>query len=235
MVGMEPPNDLSADSIRTEKAKVLVAVREPTPAEARTDGVRGQYAGYRKTADVAPKSNMETYVALKLWVDSWRWAGVPFYLRTGKALKARDTEIVVTFKPVPLSLFRDTPVAHMPPNRLVLQLQPDEGIDLDFMVKKPGPKMQATPVALDFKYADRFKIGGRTGYETLLYDMMMGDQTLFQRADQIEAGWSAVQPFLDAWSKGRAKVETYKAGSDGPSGAVELLERDGRQWHEIGA
>ncbi|WP_324376742.1 glucose-6-phosphate dehydrogenase [Sphingomonas sp.] len=235
MVGMEPPNDLSADSIRTEKAKVLVAVREPTPAEAKADGVRGQYAGYRKTADVSPKSEVETYVALKLWVDSWRWAGVPFYLRTGKALKARDTEIVVTFKPVPLALFRDTPVAHMPPNRLVLQLQPDEAIDLDFMVKKPGPKMQATPVTLDFKYADKFKIGGRTGYETLLYDMMMGDQTLFQRADQIEAGWAAVQPFLDVWGKGKGKVETYKKGSDGPEGAAELLERDGRQWHEIGA
>jgi glucose-6-phosphate 1-dehydrogenase len=234
MVGMEPPNDLSADSVRTEKAKVLVAVREPSPAEARADSVRGQYDGYRKTADVVAKSNVETYVALKLFVDTWRWAGVPFYLRTGKALKARDTEIVVTFKPVPLALFRDTQVADLPPNRMVLQLQPDESISLDFMVKKPGPKVQAVPVALDFHYADRFKIGGRTGYETLLYDMMMGDQTLFQRADQIEAGWSAVQPFLDAWAKGKGKVERYKRGSDGPAGAAELLERDGRQWHEIG-
>jgi glucose-6-phosphate 1-dehydrogenase len=234
MVGMEPPNDLSADAIRTEKAKVLIAVREPSAAEAKVDGVRGQYAGYRKSADVAPDSRIETYVALKLWVDTWRWAGVPFYLRTGKALKARDTEVVVTFKPVPLSLFRDTQVADLPPNRLVLQLQPDEGIDLDFMVKKPGPKVQAVPVTLDFAYADAFKIGGRTGYETLLYDMMMGDQTLFQRADQIEAGWSAVQPFLAAWAKGKGKVETYKKGSDGPDGAVELLARDGRVWHEIG-
>jgi len=233
MVGMEPPNDLSADSIRSEKAKVLSAVRTPSAKEAETDGVRGQYADYRKAADVDPKSNVETYVALKLWIDSWRWAGVPFYLRTGKALKARDTEIVVTFKPVPLALFRDTPVAQLPPNRLILQLQPNEGIDLDFMVKKPGPKMQAVPVALDFKYAEKFTIGGRTGYETLLYDMMMGDQTLFQRADQIEAGWAAVQPFLDLWSKKKGKVETYKRGSDGPTCAAELIERDGRQWHEI--
>ena len=233
LVGMEPSNDLTADAIRTEKAKVLAAVRAPSPAEARTDGVRGQYADYRKAADVAPKSNMETYVALKLWIDSWRWAGVPFYLRTGKALKARDTEIVVTFKPVPLALFRDTPVADMPPNRLILQLQPDEGIDLEFMVKKPGPKMQAVPVALDFKYADKFKIGGRTGYETLLYDMLMGDQTLFQRADQIEAGWAAVQPFLDLWAKGRGKVESYRRGSRGPECAAELIERDGRAWHAI--
>jgi len=234
MVGMEPPNDLSAEAIRTEKAKVLSAVREPSPAEAKADGVRGQYQGYRKTADVNAKSNVETYVALKLWVDTWRWAGVPFYLRTGKALKARDTEVVVTFKPVPLSLFRNTPVADLPPNRLVLQLQPNEGIDLDFMVKQPGPKMQAVPVALDFKYADRFEIGGRTGYETLLYDMLLGDQTLFQRADQIEAGWAAVQPFLDVWAKGKGKVETYKRGSVGPAGAAELLERDGREWHAIG-
>lgn len=233
MVGMEPPNDLSADAIRSEKAKLLAAVRAPSPEEARTDAVRGQYADYRKTPDVDPKSGTETYVALRLWIDSWRWAGVPFYLRTGKALKARDTEIVVTFKPVPLALFRDTPVAKLPPNRLILQLQPDEGIGLDFMVKKPGPKMQAVPVALDFKYAERFKIGGRTGYETLLYDMMMGDQTLFQRADQIEAGWAAVQPFLDLWSKGKAKVETYRRGSDGPKCAAGLIERDGREWNEI--
>ena len=233
MVGMEPPNDLSADSIRGEKAKLLAAVRTPSADDARKDGVRGQYADYRKTAEVAPKSHTETYVALKLWIDSWRWAGVPFYLRTGKALKARDTEIVVTFKPVPLALFRDTPVADMPPNRLILQLQPNEGIDLDFMVKKPGPKMQAVPVALDFRYADAFKIGGRTGYETLVYDMMMGDQTLFQRADQIESGWAAIQPFLDLWGKSKAKVETYKKGSDGPACAAELIERDGREWHQI--
>jgi glucose-6-phosphate 1-dehydrogenase len=233
MIGMEPPNDLSADSIRSEKAKVLEAVRVPTAADAETDGVRGQYIGYRDTPDVDPKSNAETYVALKLWVDSWRWAGVPFYLRTGKALKARDTEIVVTFKPVPLALFRDTPVAQLPPSRLILQLQPNEGINLDFMVKQPGPKMQAVPVALDFQYAEKFKIGGRTGYETLLYDMMMGDQTLFQRADQIEAGWAAVEPFLDLWRKSKAQVETYKRGSDGPACAAKLIERDGREWHEI--
>jgi glucose-6-phosphate 1-dehydrogenase len=233
MIGMEPPNDLSADSIRSEKAKLLSAVRIPTPEEAKEDGARGQYDDYRKTDDVDPGSNIETYVALKLWIDSWRWAGVPFYLRTGKALNARDTEIVVTFKPVPLALFRDTPVAQLPPNRLILQLQPNEGIDLDFMVKQPGPKMQAVPVALDFKYAEKFEIGGRTGYETLLYDMMMGDQTLFQRADQIEAGWAAVQPFLDLWGKSKAKVEIYERGSKGPQCATELIERDGREWHEI--
>jgi glucose-6-phosphate 1-dehydrogenase len=244
MIAMEPPNGFDAESIRGEKAKVLRAIRQPNKAEAKTDAVRGQYAGgkigdrkvaaYAKTPDVAAASKTETYVAVKLMVDTWRWAGVPFYLRTGKALAARDTEIVVTFKPVPMACFRETPVADLPPNKLVLQLQPNEGISLDFLVKRPGPKIEAAPVALDFAYADHFKIGGRTGYETLLYDMLMGDQTLFQRADQIEAGWAAIQPFLDVWVKGRGKPESYKPGTSGPDGADELLARDGRAWHPIG-
>ena len=242
MVAMEPPNGWDADSIRSEKAKTLRAVRKPSEEEAKTDAVRGQYqAGnigdrdikaYAASDDVAADSNTETYAALKLFVDTWRWAGVPFYLRTGKALAARDTEIVVTFKPVPMALFRDTPVADLPPNRLIFQLQPNEGIDLDFMVKRPGPAIEATPVSLDFAYADHFQIGGRTGYETLLYDMLIGDQTLFQRADQIEAGWAAIQPILDAWKSG--KPEPYKPGSAGPAGADELLARDGNEWHQIG-
>ncbi|WP_404710906.1 glucose-6-phosphate dehydrogenase [Sphingomonas sp. MMS24-J13] len=242
MIAMEPPNDFGADAIRSEKAKTLRAIRKPTEDEAKTDAVRGQYqAGkvddrkikaYAKTDDVAADSRTETFAALKLYVDTWRWAGVPFYLRTGKALAARDTEIVITFKPVPMALFRDTPVDDLPPNRLVFQLQPNEGVDLGFMVKKPGPAIQATTVSLDFAYADHFKIGGRTGYETLLYDMLMGDQTLFQRADQIEAGWAAIQPILDAWAKGGP--EPYKPGSAGPAGADELLARDGREWHQLG-
>ncbi|WP_420141650.1 glucose-6-phosphate dehydrogenase [Sphingomonas sp.] len=234
MVCMEPPIDLSADAVRTEKAKVLEAIRALTPAEAKTDAVRGQYAGYRKSADVASDSRIETYAALRLHVDTWRWSGVPFYLRTGKALKARDTEIVVTFKPVPITLFRDTAMADLPPSQLILQLQPDEGIAMRFMVKQPGPKVKAVPIDLDFHYADHFRIGGRTGYETLLYDLLTGDQTLFQRADQIEAGWAAVQPVLDAWSKGKGKPEPYKRGSSGPDGADELIARDGRAWNAIG-
>jgi glucose-6-phosphate 1-dehydrogenase len=242
MIAMEPPNGFDAESIRSEKAKLLRAIRKPTRAEARTAAVRGQYsagtigdraiAAYTATTDVAPGSRTETYVALKLQIDTWRWAGVPFYLRTGKALAARDTEIVVTFKPVPFALFRETPIADLPPNKLVFQLQPDEGIDLSFLVKRPGPAIEATPIALDFAYADAFKIGGRTGYETLLYDMLMGDQTLFQRADQIEAGWAAIQPILDAWKRGRP--EPYEPGSAGPAGADALMQRDGREWHKIG-
>jgi glucose-6-phosphate 1-dehydrogenase len=244
MIAMEPPNDFDADSIRGEKARVLRAIRKPTPSEARTDAVRGQYKkgqigsrivpAFRKTKDVAADSRTETYVAIKLQIDSWRWAGVPFYLRTGKALAGRDTEIVVTFKPVPFALFRETPVADLPPNRLILQLQPDEGIKLDMLVKKPGPAIEAVPVALDFAYADAFNLSGRTGYETLLYDMMTGDQTLFQRADQIDAGWAAVQPFLDSWAKDKSKLEQYAPGSAGPEGADELVARDGRRWHGIG-
>jgi glucose-6-phosphate 1-dehydrogenase len=242
MIAMEPPNGFDADSIRSEKAKVLRAIRKPTKAEAKTDAVRGQYeAGkigdrkvpaYTDIEDVAADSRTDTYAALKLQIDTWRWAGVPFYLRTGKALSARDTEIVITFKQVPYACFRETPVAELPANTLVFQLQPDEGINLSFLVKKPGPAIEATPIALDFAYADTFKIGGRTGYETLLYDMLMGDQTLFQRADQIEAGWAAIQPILDAWKRG--KPELYEPGSAGPVGADALMQRDGRAWHTLG-
>ncbi|UAK23510.1 glucose-6-phosphate dehydrogenase [Sphingomonas nostoxanthinifaciens] len=245
MVGMEAPNDFTADAIRTEKAKVLKAIRTPTAEEAKTEAVRGQYGAgrigdrdvtaYTATADVASDSKTETYVALKLWVDSWRWVGVPFYLRTGKALAARDTEIVITFKRVPLALFQETQVDTLPPNRLILQIQPDEGIHLCFEVKKPGAKIDTASVSMDFAYADCFKIGGRTGYETLLYDMFMGDQTLFQRADQIEAGWAAVQPFLDAWAKGEGVMEDYAPGSAGPAAADALIARDGIQWHALGA
>ncbi|CAH0498910.1 glucose-6-phosphate dehydrogenase [Novosphingobium sp. CECT 9465] len=240
IIAMEPPNSFDADAIRDEKAKVLRAIRKPTAVCA----VRGQYGkgrvgsrnvpAYRKVPDVAADSRTETYVALKLEVDTWRWAGVPFYLRTGKALAARDTEIVVTFKAVPYALFRDCPIDRLPANRLIFQLQPDESIVLDMLVKKPGPVIKTAGTTLDFTYADHFKLSGRTGYETLLYDMMTGDQTLFQRAEQIEAGWAAVQPILDDWAKGKGRLESYAPGSAGPAGADALLGRDGRFWHRIG-
>ncbi len=235
MIGMEPPNSFSADAIRTEKAKVIAAVR-PIPPE---DAVRGRYgagkiadeavAAYADEADVDPKGTTETYVAAKVLVDTWRWSGVPFYLRTGKALSARDTEIVIQFRAVPLALFGDPP----PPNRLVLQIQPEEGITLGFIAKQPGPIMATAPVSMDFRYADRFEVGHQTGYETLLYDVLTGDQTLFQRADQIEGGWRAVQPLLDAWAKGDPP-DDYAAGTSGPAAADALIARDGRKWHDIG-
>ena len=244
MTAMEAPNDFGAEAIRGEKAKVLTAIRHATPEEARADGVRGRYTGgtigdrkvppYLAVPDVKPDSGTETYVALKLMIDSWRWAGVPFYLRTGKALTARDTEIVIQFKPTPYAAFRRQPAKDLPPNRLVLQLQPNEGIGLSMQVKQPGPAIETTSVALDFAYASRFKLAGRTGYETLLYDMFMGDPTLFQRADQIEAGWAAVQPFLDAWAEDGGPPEDYAPGAAGPAAADALIARDGRQWRPLG-
>jgi glucose-6-phosphate 1-dehydrogenase len=236
LVGMEPPINLSAEAIRSEKAKVVQSIRAIEPA----DVVRGQYragkAGdkdvpdYIAEADVAPGSTTETYLALRLFVDTWRWSGVPFYLRTGKALKARDTEIVIHFRDAPLALFPDAEDGKLPPDKLVLQLQPNEGVSLEIAAKKPGPLIAPVPVSLDFQYKDVFSVGHRTGYETLLYDVLMGDQTLFQRADQIEAGWAAVAPLL---AQAGEAPEPYAAGSDGPAGAAALLERDGRTWHPI--
>ena len=243
MVGMEPPNSFDAEAIRNEKAKLLAAVRGPLPDEVAQDAVRGRYTAgragdadvpdYRAEADVAPDSRTETFAAVKVQVETWRWAGVPFYLRTGKALSARDSEIVVVFKPVPFAQFRDTDVTRLQPNKLVLQVQPNEGISLGFVIKKPGPVVTTSEASLDFCYADHFPIGHRTGYETLLYDALTGDQTLFQRADMIEAGWAAMQPVLDAWGAGGGP-EDYAAGTSGPAAADALLARDGREWHPIG-
>jgi glucose-6-phosphate 1-dehydrogenase len=189
---------------------------------------------YLAETAVDSTSLTETYVAMKLMIDSWRWAGVPFYLRTGKALSARDTEVVIVFKPVPFALFRDTDVTNLPSNKLVIQVQPDEAISLDFIAKKPGPMVDTAPVSMIFSYADTFKLGHTTGYEALLYDIMIGDQSLFQRADEIEGAWRAVQPFLDAWAQSDGPPEDYAAGTSGPSCADALIARDGRQWHKLG-
>ncbi|MBB3945385.1 glucose-6-phosphate 1-dehydrogenase [Rhizobium skierniewicense] len=245
MVAMEPPNSFNAEAIRNEKSKVLQALRVYTAEEAQSHSARGAYCAgtsngaaipaYRDTKDISPQSNTETFVALKLYADTWRWAGVPFYLRTGKAMVARDTEIVVTFKQVPFAQFRQTDVTpDLPPNRLVIQVQPDEGLSMELSIKSPGQSVDTVPVALDFRYADRFDISKTTGYESLLYELFVGDQTLFQRADGIEAGWAAVQPFLDLWAKG-GTPEPYEPGSMGPKSAQDLIERDGRQWRELGA
>lgn len=237
LVAMEPPNSFDAEAVRGEKAKVIAAVR-PIPPK---DAVRGRYlagaAGgkdvpaYRDEPDVAADSRTETFVALKVAVETWRWHGVPFYLRTGKAMTARDTEIVIHFREVPPTLFRNTPNTELPPNRLILQIQPNEALTLEMAVKEPGPLVKMVPASLTFAYADAFDLGHRTGYETLLYDVLIGDPSLFQRADQIEGGWRAVQPLLDAWRSG--EPDDYPAGSTGPSSADALLARDGRNWHEI--
>jgi glucose-6-phosphate 1-dehydrogenase len=244
MIGMEPPNSFAAGAMRAEKAKVIDAVRAPSGLAASTDAVRGRYrAGcaqeqvlpdYLAEPDIAADSTTETYVAMKLMIDTWRWAGVPFYMRTGKALSARDTHVVIVFKPVPFAMFRDTDVTHLPSNKLVIQVQPNEGISLDFIAKKPGPMVDTAPVSMVFSYADSFKLGHTTGYEALLYDVMIGDQSLFQRADEIEGAWRAVQPFLDAWQRAREAPEEYQAGTAGPGGADALMARDGREWHKLG-
>ena len=245
LVAMEPPAKFEAHAVRSEKAEVLAAVQTQTEEEALKNSVRGQYqAGksgdveipdYRKAEDVKPDSTTETYAALKLTIDNWRWAGVPFYLRTGKALGLKRTEVAIKFKQAPFAMFRDTPVDKLSQNYLVIAVEPTEGITLQFNTKVPGPAINIDGVEMKFRYKDYFQVEPTTGYETLIYDCMIGDNILFQRADSVEAGWQAVQPFLDAWKKAGAKgLQPYKAGSEGPEAADELLKRDGRNWRKFG-
>src|SRR4029079_8087440 len=244
LVAMEPPARFSADPVRAEKAELLGAIQAPDNLHAGRAFVRAQYeAGtidnhaiesYRKTKDVKPDSATETYVALKLMVDNWRWAGVAFYLRTGKALESKSTEVAIKFKQAPFAMFRDTPIDSLAQNFLVLGIQPHECISLQFNAKVPGPTISIAGVGMTFKYEDYFEAAPSTGYETLIYDCMIGDAILFQRADGIEAGWRVVQPFIDAWANAGAKdLATYRAGSEGPAEADELLARDGRRWRTI--
>ncbi|WP_223886636.1 glucose-6-phosphate dehydrogenase, partial [Pseudomonas amygdali] len=242
MVAMEPPAAFGADAVRGEKAKVVGAIRPWSQEEALANSVRGQYAkgamgdkevvGYRQEDRVEPDSTTETYVALKVMVDNWRWVGVPFYLRTGKRMSARSTEIAICFKPAPYAQFRDTEVDRLKPNYLRIQIQPNEGMLFDLFAKRPGPELKMEDIALGFAYKDFFEMQPSTGYETLIYDCLTGDQTLFQRADNIENGWRAVQPFLDAWAA-QPQVQLYEAGKDGPQAGEELLSRDGREWREL--
>jgi glucose-6-phosphate 1-dehydrogenase len=242
MIGMEPPISFDADAVRAKKTELFQAIHPISPANA----VRGQYeAGvvlgrhvpdYRHEPDVAPDSKTEAYVALKLGIDNWRWAGVPFYLRTGKCLSARTTEIAVQFRQAPYALFRATPVEHLPPNILRLRIQPDEGLSLSFSAKRPGTEIEIDGVEMNFAYRDYFAPIGSVGYETLIYDCLIGDATLFQRADTVEAAWCAVQDLLDVWPGAPADdFPNYAAGSDGPAAADRLLARDGRAWLPIRA
>ena len=245
MIAMEPPNSFDADAVRSEKAKVIEAIHPMTAADVEKNVVRGQYVAghmseqgdvpaYTEEPDVAPDSKTETYVALKLMIDNWRWAGVPFYLRTGKRMASRKTEITIHFKQAPFAMFRDTPVDKLTPNVMVLHLQPHEGISLLFSAKQPGQNVVLKPVRMDFKYEDYFDLKPSTGYETLIYDVLIGDPTLFNRADNIEAGWQGVQPILDAVASGGDTIHTYAAGSSGPAAADALLSLDGRQWRPLG-
>jgi glucose-6-phosphate 1-dehydrogenase len=244
LVAMEPPAKFDAHTVRSEKAEVLTAIQTQSEADALKNSIRGQYTGakigdtevpdYRKTENVKPDSHTETYAALKVTIDNWRWAGVPFYLRTGKALDMKRTEVAIKFRQAPFAMFDCTPVETLAENYLVIGIEPVEGITLQFNTKVPGPVIQTDGVQMKFNYKDYFKAEPATGYETLIYDCMIGDNILFQRADSVEAGWKAVQPFIDAWKKAGANgLQTYTAGSDGPEAAADLLTRDGRSWRKL--
>jgi len=237
MTAMEPPISFDADQVRNKQAEVLHAIQPFNPEDVLKNMVRGQYGagmvdgervvGYRSEPDVAPDSNTETFVALKLQIDNWRWAGVPFYLRT--------TEIVIQFRRTPFVLFRNTTVRNLETNRLVIHIQPEEGISLSFGAKVPGSVMKLGLVNMDFDYTTYFGLEHSTGYERLLRDCMAGDATLFQRSDMVEAGWNVIQPILDVWHALPARgFPNYAAGSWGPIEADDLLERDGRSWRRIG-
>jgi glucose-6-phosphate 1-dehydrogenase len=242
MIAMEPPISFDADAVRGKKTELFQAIHPVSPANA----VRGQYGAgvvlgrqvqdYRHEPEVAPDSGTETYVALKLGIDNWRWAGVPFYLRTGKYLSARTTEIAVQFRQAPYALFRCTPVEHLPANILTFRIQPDEGLSLSFSAKRPGTEIEIGGVEMNFAYRDYFAPLASVGYETLIYDCLVGDATLFQRADTVEAAWCAVQDLLDASAHAPADdLPNYAAGSAGPEAADRLLARDGRAWLPIRA
>lgn len=243
LTAMEPPISFDADAVRDEKAKLLRAIQPMSPEEILARTVRGQYGsgnssghtipGYRTEYQVSPNSSIETFVALKLAIDNWRWAEVPFYIRTGKRLPKHSTEIAVQFKRAPFQLFRGTDVGRLSSNRLIIHIQPDEGISLQFGAKIPGSSVRIGTVAMDFEYAKYFGNKPNTGYETMLYDSMQGDLTLFNRFDGVEASWSVLTPILDVWRALPARnFPNYHAGTWGPPEADELMARDGRRWRE---
>ncbi len=244
LTAMEPPVSFRADAVRDEQAKILHAIQPLSAEDVLSKTVRGQYGpgtingervpGYREEDGVPRDSKNETFVAMKLQIDNWRWADVPFYLRTGKRLPSRSTAVVIQFRRAPFVLFRDTPVENLMPNQLVMHIQPEEGISLRFAAKVPGPAMRLGAVDMNFEYADYFGSQPSTGYERLLHDCMIGDATLFQRADMVEAGWCVVSPVLDVWKALPPRnFPNYAAGTWGPRDAEDLLERDGRHWRDF--
>ena len=241
LIAMEPPVSFDADEIRNKKLDVLKALRPISADDVPDMSARGQYGtgeigdepvpAYRREGGVSPDSPVETYAALRLFVDNWRWQDVPFYLRTGKRLPIRVSEVFIQFKPVPHRSFPASAVADWRPNRLALRIQPDEGILLRFQAKQPGPEITLDPVKMRFYYKDAFNVQQPEGYETLLLDVFRGDQTLFMRADQISTSWAAITPVLEAWER-HAPIDfpNYPAGTWGPAVADRLIEEDGRRW-----
>ncbi len=242
LIAMEAPASLSANSVRDEKVKAMLAVRPIPPDKVDEYAVRGQYgagyvlgdkvAGYREEPGVNPESSTETYAALKLYFDNWRWAGVPFYIRSGKRLPKRVTEIAIQFKDVPHRLFTETD-SPLEPNVLVVRIQPNEGITLRFGAKLPGQATRIRWVNMDFRYGSSFGVEPPEAYERLLLDCMLGDSTLYARRDMTERGWEIVTPLLEAWTSPAKDFPSYAAGTPGPQAADELIERDGREWRRI--
>jgi glucose-6-phosphate 1-dehydrogenase len=241
LVAMEPPSTLAAEAVRNEKTKVLDAIRGMTPEDVLRCTVRGQYGegyiqgrkvpAYRSEPKVSPTSQTETFAAVKLLVENWRWAGVPFYVRSGKRLARRDTQISIQFRRPPLLLFQEAGVEKIDPNRLDILIQPEEAICISMKAKRPGPAIQLENVKLDFSYASFGGVPPSTGYERLLHDAMIGDSTLFHRADMVEASWRIATPILDVWATLPARdFPNYAAGTWGPATSSELLGRDGRRW-----
>jgi glucose-6-phosphate 1-dehydrogenase len=243
LVAMEPPTTFEADPLRDEKVKVIRAITELTPEQVRRDVVRGQYGpgwvaglpviGYREEPEVDPASETETFVAARLTIDDWRWSGVPFYLRMGKRLPKRATEIAIQFKEVPHQLFRDS-TTEPEPNLLAMRIQPDEGIMLRFGAKVPGLGVDVRNVTMDFTYGSAFQADSPDAYETLILDALLGDASLFTRADEAEQAWAIVDPVIAAWADMPAPAfPDYEAGSWGPASADDLLAREGRRWRRI--
>ena len=241
LVAMEPPVAFEPNAVRDEKVKVLRSIRPQTPEEILRDTVRGQYGpgaisgqpvpGYRSEKDVHPMSLRETYAAWKVQVENWRWAGVPFYLRAGKRMPKRVTEIAIQFRTPPIAFFRKAGMPQQEPNTLILRIQPDEGIALKFGAKQPGTSMKIDTVTMNFKYSEFFGRSQPEAYERLLMDALGGDSTLFARRDEVEAAWEIVTPVLDAWRDDPPSDHpNYDAGTWGPEAAVALLARDGRRW-----
>ncbi len=243
LAAMEPPAGFEADRVRDEKTKVLRSLRPLAPEALNRCAVRGQYApgiiqgrevsGYRQEPGVAPESSTETFAAVKLYVDNWRWQGVPFYLRSGKRLAKQAAEIAVEFKRVPHLLFQPLMTEAIQPNTLVFAIQPEEGISLTFQAKHPGPKLCMGTVTMDFSYRGAFKIPSPEAYERLLLDCMAGDQTLFARRDWVDHSWAFLAPLLKHWEATPPAFPDYPAGSWGPKEAETLLERDGRRWRRL--
>lgn len=231
LIAMEPPVAWDADAIRNEKVQVLRAVRRWSTDDCEAVVTRGQYEGYRDEPEVDGRSSTETFVAMKLLIGNWRWAGVPFYLRTGKGLPAKATEVSIHFQAVPHLLFSKTNVEEIDPNVLVIRVQPEEGISLTFGTKVPGPEVNVKTVDMDFDYEADFGSGSPEAYERLLLDAMTGDATLFTRSDEIEQAWEIVDPILEHWKRG-GRPGTYAEGEWGPRSSHDLIGRDDRSWRD---